>query len=88
MTLSLIPLSLCINSVVDLARSESCWRLWDSSVCNKKKMFKQTKHVQNRLKLENDKSNIRSYQGSSIVELMENLVTQFFFSGFQSRFVV
>lgn len=32
-TLSLIPFSLWMNSVVERAFSESCCRLWDSSVC-------------------------------------------------------
>lgn len=34
-TLSLIPLSLCINSVVERALSDNCWRLCDNSVWNK-----------------------------------------------------
>lgn len=37
LTLSLIPLSRCINSVVDRARSDSCCRLCDSSVCKQEK---------------------------------------------------
>lgn len=35
--LSLIPLSLWMNSVVDLAFSDSCWRFCDNSVWNKRK---------------------------------------------------
>lgn len=42
-TLSLIPLSRCINSVVDRAFSDSCWRLCDSSVCKGKKSKQQNK---------------------------------------------
>ena len=35
-TLSVILLSLWMNSVVDLARSDSCWRFCDSSVWNRR----------------------------------------------------
>lgn len=45
-TLSLIPLSLWINSVVDLAFSDNCCRLCDNSVCSKQKWTKRSKYRQ------------------------------------------